>query len=547
MEEISKINKAIKEKNLELILKSIEDHSLKYFFNLKLEQSNMLSLFHKLVLLDLTEMFLTIVDKFSEKFSNVKNIKVGSLKKDSLESNSNSNSNSCSNRNSINNIQKTIASLDDKSTNYEGEDNSTEISVVNLLSTKDKGGNTPMLFAAFRGNIKIMEKLIDLGVKYDCVNNAGLNIIHMAAQSDSANIIVYFKEKYNFELFQNDYSNNSSLHWACSSGSKSALDYLLLYINKENNNENIINSVNRQGQTSLHITILTTGSVSTIKKLIKKHIDLNIKDNNGLTVMDLVKDNDKYKNIEKIIIEYTDKNCLGLNYHINDKRNKYIKFIMLIILTIFITFSILYFFFPYLRNQGSLIPIIEYTFSLSTVIYLSFYIYIIFSDPGIMVKNNNNTWIDIIKSGKNINKMCPYCMVEQEKFSKHCFLCNKCIEIFDHHCHWINNCVGHLNKPIFLVFVVSLLVTLAVDSIICFYVLWVQSDGISNKYWMDNVYFRNIYCGIILLLSLFFIFPVSYLLFMQMKNKDFQKEIQTYHKEVRELTEDNNKEEKLLE
>ena len=115
MEEISKINKAIKEKNLELILKSIEDHSLKYFFNLKLEQSNMLSLFHKLVLLDLTEMFLTIVDKFSEKFSNVKNIKVGSLKKDSLESNSNSNSNSCSNRNSINNIQKTIASLDDKS------------------------------------------------------------------------------------------------------------------------------------------------------------------------------------------------------------------------------------------------------------------------------------------------------------------------------------------------------------------------------------------------------------------------------------------------
>ena len=164
-----------------------------------------------------------------------------------------------------------------------------------------------------------------------------------------------------------------------------------------------------------------------------------------------------------------------------------------------------------------------------------------------MVKNNNNTWIDIIKSGKNINKMCPYCMVEQEKFSKHCFLCNKCIEVFDHHCHWINNCVGHLNKPIFLVFVVSLLVTLAVDSIICFYVLWVQSDGISNKYWMDNVYFRNIYCGIILLLSLFFIFPVSYLLFMQMKNKDFQKEIQTYHKEVRELTEDNNKEEKLLE
>ena len=200
-----------------------------------------------------------------------------------------------------------------------------------------------MLFAAFRGNIKIMEKLIELGVKYDCVNNAGLNIIHMAAQSDCSNVIVYFKEKYNFKLFENDDLNNNSLHWACSSGSKSALDYLLLYINKKNNNENIINTVNNQGQTALHITVLTTGSVSTIKKLIKKNIDINIKDNSGLSVLDLVKNNDKYKNIEKIIIEYTHKNCLGLNYHINDKKNKYIKFILFKYISIFMAIIFLFY------------------------------------------------------------------------------------------------------------------------------------------------------------------------------------------------------------
>ena len=50
-----------------------------------------------------------------------------------------------------------------------------------------------MLLAAFRGNIKMMEKMIELGVSYDCTNNAGLNIIHMAAQRDNANVIVYFK------------------------------------------------------------------------------------------------------------------------------------------------------------------------------------------------------------------------------------------------------------------------------------------------------------------------------------------------------------------
>ena len=482
-------------------------------------------------------MFFNIVDKFSEKFDS----KNKSLQKESLDTNSNTNSDH------ITNNVKTLISMEEKST-YDADETNNELSLVNLLSAKDKGGNTPMLFAAFRGNIKIMEKMIGLGVKYDCVNNAGLNIIHMAAQSDCANVIVYFKEKYNFDLFQNDDLNNNSLHWACSSGSKSALDYLLVYINKKNRNENIINCVNSQGQTALHITILTTGSVSTIKKLIKKNIDINIRDNSGLTVNDIVKDNEKYKNIEKIIFEYTHKNCLGLNYHINDKKNKYIKFIMFNFLSIFILFSIIYFFFPYLRKENNYMSIIEYTFNISTIIFLAFYFYIIFSDPGLLVKNNNDTWIEIIKKGKNINKMCPYCMVDQGKFSKHCFLCNKCIENFDHHCHWINNCVGHLNKPYFICFIISLLITLTVDSFICIYIFVVQSNGNRNKYLMDNAYFRNIYCGIILFLTLFFIFPVGYLLYMQLKNKDSQKEVQTYHKEVKELTEskDNDITEKLL-
>ena len=201
---------------------------------------------------------------------------------------------------------------------------------------------------------------------------------------------------------------------------------------------------------------------------------------------------------------------------------------------------------PYLRKQGHLIPITEYIFSISTVVFLGFYIYIMFSNPGLLIKKNNENWIEIINSGKNINKMCPYCMVELGKFSKHCFICNKCIEVFDHHCHWINNCVGHLNKPIFLAFIISLLIALLIDSFVCFSVLFMQSIGQSNKYWMDNIYFRNIYCGIILLLTLFFIFPVSYLIFIQLKNKDSQKEVQTYYKEVRELTEDKEKTEQLL-
>ena len=59
-----------------------------------------------------------------------------------------------------------------------------------------------MIFAAFRGNIKIIKKKIELDVKYDQVNNAGLNIIHMSGQSDSSNVkkIKIFKyQNYEFK------------------------------------------------------------------------------------------------------------------------------------------------------------------------------------------------------------------------------------------------------------------------------------------------------------------------------------------------------------
>ena len=272
--------------------------------------------------------------------------------KSSIRDGSDSSNSRDQNRNSLNNMNSKALSLDEKSTfdieespfniNKEKEKEK-EITLIDLLTLKDKAGNTPMLFAAFRGNLTAMKKMISMGIGYNDLNNAGLNIIHMAAQSDSPKIVVYFKEKYNFDLFRNDYLKNNAIHWACSSGSKAVFDYLMLYINKESGNENVINSVNNQGQTALHITILTSGSISTIKKLIKKGIDINIKDNNGLTAVDLVKDKKKFENIEKVIFDYTDKNCIGLNHHINDDLNKYFKYIFFIFLSIIILSSVLFY------------------------------------------------------------------------------------------------------------------------------------------------------------------------------------------------------------
>jgi hypothetical protein len=405
-----------------------------------------------------------------------------------------------------------------------------------------------MLFAAFRGNLDIMKKMISMGIGYKDINNAGLNIIHMAAQSDSPKIIVYFKEKYNFDLFQNDYLNNNALHWTCSSGSKAVFDYLMLYINKEIGNQNVINSVNNQGQTALHITILTSGSISTIKKLIKKGIDINIKDNNGVTANDLVKNIKRYENIEKVIFDYTDKNCIGLNHHINDPLNKYFKYVIFIFLTIFILSSINFLFIPYLQYIHFISSFDINLFYFSSIIFIILFLYMTISNPGIIPKNNNETWIDIIEKGKKIEKMCPYCKVDLDKFSKHCFLCHNCIEVYDHHCHWINNCVGKENKPYFVAFVFSLLINLIIDCYITIQIfIFMPTENVGN-YLLENLYFRFIYGGIVFIISLFFIFPVSYLIYMQYKNKDSHKEVQTYLKEVKELENDfeDSKSEKLL-
>ena len=504
-DEILCIEKYLSDNNIDDMLNFIDEHSFNYFLHLLLEchyRSNnsermiKLYLLHKMILLDLYEMINMAINKFSEKVKT---------------------------------------------------EDSEENLLIKLLSLKDDGGNSPILYAAFRGNLQLIIKLIDLGVSYQDKNKAGLNIIHMAAQGDNPNVIVYFKEKYNTNLFDEvDDLQNNVLHWACASGSKLALDFLLLYINEENNNLDVINRVDKQGQTILHVTILTTGSTSTIKKLVKKGIDLTIKDNNNLTVFDLVRDNPKYANLEKVLIEYTHKNCLGLNYHINDKRNKYFKFVLFLVLTVLINFIMIYSFIPYLMQNlqsGILKSLNYYLFYILSFLFLVNYIHIIFSDPGVMINEKNETWLEIVTTRKNINKMCPYCKVEQTKLSKHCFLCNKCIEVFDHHCHWINNCVGNGNKTYFIIFICLLLATLVIDTIISFEVFLTSraNQNIDNEYYINNFYFRHVLSLIMMFITGFFFFPVCYILYLQIKNINVKtqqkdaKEVQQYYKELKEL------------
>ena len=105
-----------------------------------------------------------------------------------------------------------------------------------------------MLLAAYKGNIKIIKELIDLGANYKLNNKTGLSVLHMAAQGNQPSIIVYFKEKFNLDINKCDDVGSTVLHWACYSGSIDVVTFLLYY--------NVdINCRDNDGKTPLHLSI----------------------------------------------------------------------------------------------------------------------------------------------------------------------------------------------------------------------------------------------------------------------------------------------------
>ena len=62
---------------------------------------------------------------------------------------------------------------------------------VNSCTTKDQF--TPLHLASFKNNIDAIETLITYGANPHAKNELGLNMLHVAAQGDSAVSLYYFK------------------------------------------------------------------------------------------------------------------------------------------------------------------------------------------------------------------------------------------------------------------------------------------------------------------------------------------------------------------
>lgn len=67
---------------------------------------------------------------------------------------------------------------------------------------------------------------------------------------------------------------------------------------------------------------------------------------------------------------------------------------------------------------------------------------------------------------------CYICQVNVHPTSRHCRLCNKCTVGFDHHCKYLNTCIGSRNYKLFLVTLVSAMLSASFSFALGFYVVY---------------------------------------------------------------------------
>lgn len=323
-----------------------------------------------------------------------------------------------------------------------------QLSLKQFINKADLSGNTAILLAAYRGNIFIVRSLIECGADIFVKNLKGLNVLHMAAQGNNPNLIIYFKKKYNVSILSKDNNGNIPLHWACYHSSEDAINFLLSYMED-------INIQNNEGKTPLHIAIFTE-KPSLIKKLLKKGGDIKIKDKEGKTpILYASEIMGAESRIVKILLSEKPQNNLiqTVLTNINDKSEKSEDFSSpkkYFLANIILSFFIFLFELDYLPKLYSII------FFLMMFLLLICFIYMMFVNPGTIEDSSykNIDWLELVFNDVNVKNMCPYCKVKREKLSRHCFNCHNCIKAQNYHCNIINNCIGENNSIEYIFFLV---------------------------------------------------------------------------------------------
>jgi palmitoyltransferase len=92
--------------------------------------------------------------------------------------------------------------------------------------TKNVNGFTPLHYASFHGDHKVIKYLVKNGANMQALNPDGMGMMHLAAQGDQPYSLTYFKT-YGLSIDAKDFQSSTPLLWAFQSVSILAIYYLL--------------------------------------------------------------------------------------------------------------------------------------------------------------------------------------------------------------------------------------------------------------------------------------------------------------------------------
>ena len=158
------------------------------------------------------------------------------------------------------------------------------LSLKKWIDLKEKGqsGFAAIHFAAFNGNLKMLNDLIKLGANVNAMNPQGMNVLHVSAQGDQPAAMHYFIEQFNMDINIQDEKRSTPLHWAAFSANELALSYILAWGAN-------VNAQDFKGLTPLHLGVLASEqsqSTRLIRHLLIKGSDIRIKDKKNRTAYD---------------------------------------------------------------------------------------------------------------------------------------------------------------------------------------------------------------------------------------------------------------------
>lgn len=95
----------------------------------------------------------------------------------------------------------------------------------------DVNENNPILYAANKGHIKIVEYLIEIEAKKDATNKFGFTLLHIAAYNGDIELLDYYLSKEQLlsqiNIDKTDVANRTALHYAAHNGHQTIVERLL--------------------------------------------------------------------------------------------------------------------------------------------------------------------------------------------------------------------------------------------------------------------------------------------------------------------------------